>query len=807
MYKEFNNIESLYQWMEEDKDRSGAEANQRNRYPLRFILFENFRDFSSFVEECQSHNVFVDSIEKWLVEGCSDQMLTNSQLADYFKQYVKESGPNYDYMVAPFSEVTRFYDKDEFNALLKTIRLIEASEEAQQSHQRIYVPIVGMQGKMSKFKNDPNIHIWEYHVEGIINNYQLILTKGTTYGIQGLDAKYTICHDLKQWIALWETRTGIKQYIICTSTTIFQNAHHAQPDNAFEYVICNNVYEFLKKGLGLDFTSATIDETDLPYWEKLAKEIDIRTFSFENFINERFNTLSLDDEKNFILTWLKSKDDYSRWLLKTYFLNKGKTQTYLGRMLTRCKTQNPSDLFSLIATQIFEEKFDDTTINQRAVSMNEAFLHGIKITDKAEHILKEKLESIASDPSRGTYMAMKYMTPLTISERTLMITWLGQDKIKRDDIKSLFPNLYYYTSPFSLPVDKDSQWINDYFESYCKAKVANQITEEITKYIKEKNASQNTFMAWHDQFKTVKTILFNRKDIDVFYWIDGLGVDWIPFIIQIIKDQQINGIFLNEIYIATAELPTRTANNKIKLEELAAKQSKQLTKLGDIDNYAHNNQKEYPNYLIEEFNILENCIKDLLSRYSGQKIAIISDHGISYLSQLANGLNLAGINCDHSGRCGVWSQGKAPNDNKYLVLDDEKICSLTHDSLSSKTPTGNGAHGGATPEEVLVPVIIISGKEHCSDISAKLMSTDVTATSPVIQYKIKGISSIDIPIVKYNDVEYHLYKVDDDCTYQSERLNLVETAKIVTIIIGKFTQTDNISINTGVVEDDLFGDL
>lgn len=142
MYKEFDTIEDLYQWMEEDKNWTGAEANQFNRYPLRFVLFENFHDFRAFADECQNHSVFVQSMEGWMAEGCDDQMLTNSQLARRFKEYV-ENIPVNDFVIAPFSEVTRFYENKryaEFDSLLKTIRLIEASEDAQQNYQRIYVP-------------------------------------------------------------------------------------------------------------------------------------------------------------------------------------------------------------------------------------------------------------------------------------------------------------------------------------------------------------------------------------------------------------------------------------------------------------------------------------------------------------------------------------------------------------------------------------------------------------------------------------------------------------------------------------------
>ena len=102
MYKEFDTIEDLYQWMEEDKSWTGAEANQFNRYPLRFVLFENFHDFRAFADECQNHSVFVQSMEGWMAEGCDDQMLTNSQLARRFKEYV-DNIPVNDFVIAPFS--------------------------------------------------------------------------------------------------------------------------------------------------------------------------------------------------------------------------------------------------------------------------------------------------------------------------------------------------------------------------------------------------------------------------------------------------------------------------------------------------------------------------------------------------------------------------------------------------------------------------------------------------------------------------------------------------------------------------------
>lgn len=804
MYKEFGSLEDLYQEIETDKNWTGAESSLRNRYPIRFVLFENFGDFGEFVQVCQDHDVYVQSIEKWMKEGQDDKLITYSQLAALFESYIK-SLPANDFVIAPFSEITRFYDNmryAEFDSLLKTIRLIQSPEEAQSGHQRIYVPIIGMQSKVSKFKDDPNIHIWEYHSGTEYDNYHLILTNGTTYGVKGLEERYTLCEDLRHWIALWKNvGAKIKPQIICTSKCIFANSDNAQPDNAFKYTVCNNAFEFLTEGLGINLGKLSLREEDMPYWEELASCIDVTDFDFDVFVNQRFNTLNLNDENAFVQTWFEYKDTFSRWLLKTYFVWKSGERSYLIRVLENVTSLSTSDLFSQIATHIFDEPLDKASIGQRLSLLKEAKRQHVQIKSLAEQKVKAKLSAMAADPERGPLFAMKYMSPLTLSEQCLMVEWVGQGKVEKNDIKNLFPELYAYLLPSSIKTGKGNGWTNEYFQEYCLSKVGNQETGSLAKKLKELNGSQVSFETWRDGFKTVKTLMHNRQDIDIYYWIDGLGVDWIPFMTQVIDKHKADGVFLNEIYVAASELPTVTSVNKTKLDELA---NGKLEKIGDVDKFAHT-QKTYPAYLVEEFRIVEDAISKVLSLYNGKKIAFVSDHGISYMAQFGAGLNLAGVETDHAGRCGHWLKGSAQTDNNYIVLDDgQTLCSLNNNSLSAKTPMGQGAHGGATPEEVLVPIIIVSNQKNANAYSAKLQSSEIVASSPVVRYTIKGLSSIDTPFVTYNDVDYALHNIGGD-VYESERLNLVNTSTRIILHIGDFKQTDNLSINTGAQEDDLFG--
>ncbi len=804
MYKEFASLQDLCYEIEADKNWTGAESSLRNRYPIRFVLFENFADFGEFVQVCQDHGVFVQGIEMWMKDGQDDKFITYSQLAAMFEAYIK-SLPANDFVIAPFSEITRFYDNihyAEFDSLLKTIRLIQSPEEAQRDHQRIYVPIIGMQSKVSKFKDDPNIYIWEYHSSAETQNYRLVLTSGTTYGVQGLESKFSICGNLRQWISLWKkVGAKVKPQIICSSKCIYANAGNAQPDNAFDYTICHNAFEFLSKGLGIDFGELTAEKEDQEYWEQLASNIDVNDFDFDMFVNKRFNTSDLHDGVSFVQTWFEYKDEFSRWLLKNYFLWKSSTSTYLTRVLKNCKTQSTSDLFSLLATQVFDEPQDDASLTLRRTLLREAQRQKVQITQMAEQKIRAKLMAMAADPERGSYYAMRYMTSLTLAEQCLMIEWLGQGKISKTDIQLLMPSLCSYLEPLGIQMGNATTWVNDYFYEYTRSKIANGASERLLQILNEHNASQAAFETWREGFKTVKTILHNRQDIDIYYWIDGLGIDWIPFVIKVIEKHKVDGVYLNEVYVATAELPTTTSVNRVKLVELAGET---LEKIGDIDKFAHT-QKSYPTYIIDELRLVEESITRVLSQYNGKKIAFVSDHGISYMAQFGNGLNLAGIDSDHSGRCAVCTKGTPSADSNYMVLPDGKtICALSHNSLASKTPLGQGAHGGATPEEVLVPVIIVSSQKNANVYSAKLLTTELMASSPKARYNIKGVSSIDTPRVNYNGVDYLLHKMQGD-VYESERLNLVGTATRITLVIGDFKQTDSIGINLGAQEDDLFG--
>ncbi len=141
MFKTYDNMDALMEAVELDKNISGSTAFTANRYPIRFVLFDNFRDCYEFVS--RQTNVFFQSIDLWYDPQFPDIIVPHSELATKIKDFAKDC-PN-DSVITPFSELARFYNNIssfEFNSLISTIKGVESSEENYKAHRRVYIPIV-----------------------------------------------------------------------------------------------------------------------------------------------------------------------------------------------------------------------------------------------------------------------------------------------------------------------------------------------------------------------------------------------------------------------------------------------------------------------------------------------------------------------------------------------------------------------------------------------------------------------------------------------------------------------------------------
>lgn len=798
MHKVFDRLELLLEELKHDKKAEGAAASTRNRYPVRFILFDDFSSANDFVTEVISTGAIkMKEIAEWIDTENPDMILTRSEVGRKILEYIKQnSNSEHDSVIVPFSELARFYTLKDFISLVKYIRGAEAKKNGAERNQRIYIPMIGQCNKMSYFFNDQQCFCWQLTQDNNGQTYEVILTP-QTYGIQGLEQKYTIIKTLSDWLNVWKYEECPPRIII-QSESINKLSDNAKPDNAINYIRCSNVKEFLTVGLGLDIDSIPYKQEDNDYWCKLAKLINVCDFSLDSFLNSYFGINELKDHNRFVKLWFNFPDPFQQWLLTSYYLAKVGDVGYLGQVLLAGHSESTSSLVSALVLKIFETKEPEKFLKERSEIINLIKTRNIKLTNEADRKVREELEAIATNS--GYEAALRYNTGFTQSEKELIIEWVGSGKIDKSKIGVVFPELQSYMDNIELSDDPSIQWIWDYMTTYKQCKVANSYSDFIKKTIEEKNESTSSFFSWYNSFRTTRTELANRSDINIFYWIDGLGIDWIPFIIKQITDFKGCEIYVNEVKIARSLIPTTTLINKTDLEILA---DGTLPKKGDLDEYAHKST-QYPQYIIEEMEIVASAIKDIIQAYSGEKIAIVSDHGISYLSQFCNGYNIGGIETNHRGRCGKRLTAEIHGDGKFIILDDKHtICALKHESLEAKVPNGQGAHGGCTPEEVLVPIIILSSQKIASEYKISLITSNILGSNPVVRFSIKGLSSIDSPKVRYNNCIYHLNHISDN-TYESVKLDLEQSITKIDVIIGNYEESFDIDINLGAQEADIF---
>lgn len=801
MYSEYNTFDNLKAQVLTDLESTGMDVSTRNRYPIRFVLLDNFHDCSQFVdfvrEETKS---LVQSVDKWIDPEYPDLMLTHTQLAQQIEAHIrKHEGQNC--VIAPFSELARFYDNEEkktFDALLKTIKAIEATPKSVEKHQRVYVPIVGLEGKMEAFSNDTQSIIWRLRSSDKELTYRLILTDGTTYGVKGLEKHYTVVNDIHEWLNVWkDADKQVTPNIICTSRSIFANQCYAQPDNAFAFVTCSDAYEFLSKGLQLAFGGLIKVMGDGDNWNLLAQDIDVSDgFSFSKYAERYFSINGIDSYKTFIKLWLDNPGKYERWLLARYYQLQHDGNDFVCRILSKTATLTGNDFIEQAVLDMTEIA---TEMEERQYCLREAAKHHVVLREGVESTLVSRLQSIAQKYSVSS--ALKYYTGITDKEKELVVSWLGKGLVPLGKLKEIYPDLYhYYSASLGISIGVPS-WLEEYMKEYKRAKIANVYTAEIEQQISVLNQSEVSFDTWYQTFSTTSTLLQNRKDIEVFYWIDGLGVEWISFIKEIIREKNSQGIYLNEVKIARALLPSTTEVNKPNLQNLV---TEPLKKAGDLDSLAHQATNLWPMTIVKELQMVREVVDDIIEKYNGKKVAIVSDHGLTYLSQLCNGLGLNGIESDHHGRIAIKTAGAWTADNNYFRMEDGMtVCALRHNSLCNKVPKGQGAHGGCTPEEVLVPIFIVSSCVSGTEWTADLLTVELSGANPTVQFRIKNVPSTEIPFIEYNDERYTLYQTGTDL-FESEPLAVNEQFTDVSLVIGDVIRHYKVCVATGAKEDDLF---
>jgi hypothetical protein len=308
------------------------------------------------------------------------------------------------------------------------------------------------------------------------------------------------------------------------------------------------------------------------------------------------------------------------------------------------------------------------------------------------------------------------LTDGTKTEREEIIAWLSQNGMIKQ-VESIYPALAAYLKKYIFKCPELADLLTDYFEAYKRQKISNTLEPEFLEKVDELAHSPRKF----NRLPTRNEILDGLDKTDTYlYWLDALGVEYLALIEALVQKRGLSV----RVKIARAELPTITSINRDFFDAWQGRKEKSDelddTKHSDAGGYNFTNN-ELPIHLAKELDIIEAMINkaatELALRHC-KRFLIVSDHGASRLAVLRRKEEQYETDTkgEHSGRCCKLFQPYdlpfAAEENGYLVLAD-------YGRFKGSRAANVEVHGGASLEEVVVPIIELSLKN--GNVTVKLV--------------------------------------------------------------------------------------
>lgn len=313
--------------------------------------------------------------------------------------------------------------------------------------------------------------------------------------------------------------------------------------------------------------------------------------------------------------------------------------------------------------------------------------------------------------------AIFYFTDIYERERVDFIRCLANYEYSEEEVIKaatlVSPEIAEYLLPFTFDSSNTdlsnldrSLWaeLTRYFHEYKFQKITNRVAED---FIEKVNsiATERPYNKLRARSSIIRSM---DRDAQLFFF-DAFGVEYLSFVEAKCAEYGLTC----EITVARGELPSITCMNK-EFEQYFPT----LKKIDSLDELKHHTQKyDYqtcrePIHMFDELELIDSQIKMIhsqLTRGDFEKAVVVSDHGASRLAVLFDHENdTKKIELDekgkHSGRCCPCDSD--PN-IPYCAFENGYAVLANYERFKGGRRANLEVHGGATLEEVLVPVITL----------------------------------------------------------------------------------------------------
>lgn len=453
------------------------------------------------------------------------------------------------------------------------------------------------------------------------------------------------------------------------------------------------------------------------------------------------------------------------------------------------------------------------TIDKKNSDFEKLYTQRKTIISNLKDVLPEAVDYCKVVSTKGED-AIYYLTDLTQPEKERIISWLemygGNYTSEQLSVilKNIYPDLSMYLTKFRFKNDL----LDSYFTAYKFQKATNHIIPSFEAVVDEQSLKRDFVSVLKPRTSYVDKL--DVRNAHAFFF-DALGVEFLGYIQEKCIEYGLN---IN-VTCARCELPSLTCFNKEFVETLKSKgcSVSDIKELDEIKHHGEDNfdyeKEKLPIYLIEELKIIDDLLNKIRSDILGghyDKAIVLSDHGASRLAVLHETENIWSMatSGEHSGRC--CPQNEIDTQPVAAISAENFWVLANYDRFKGGRRANVEVHGGASLEEVTIPIIEITQKK--SNIEAFILENSKIISLGAKEHAVVriyvGIKSDNIAI-KINGNFVDANTTDDDYIYSIDLPDCTKKGKyLFDILIGNetFAKEQMFEIKKkGFAEVDLFG--
>lgn len=454
-------------------------------------------------------------------------------------------------------------------------------------------------------------------------------------------------------------------------------------------------------------------------WSDIVNAVQALNF---NFLNGTLNNIASNDFKEWIDFLIKK-------------LYGAKDNVYLSAVIA--KAENVDDFKILLYDFLLEIDRNETLFKTYYIE-RKALLSQYDEDDNALIAYCKKVTAKES-------MAIYYLTDNSKLEKETIIKCIESfiKEHSRDELDialhQVYPALHEYLSHYNYGQ------FSEYFDLYKYSKVINVMFDRFVE-LAEMEVEERRFLDMPHRAKLIDKM--DKKNSHL-YFVDALGVEFLAYI----QEQCYKRGLDFSAKIGCCNLPSITSQNKEFIADF-----KSYTIIKKLDELKHDGQFDYnyekvkqPIHLAEELTIIDKIIAKVdsdLQHGNLEKAILIADHGASRMAVIAESENQWEMSekGQHSGRCCPTSDIDIKPD--CATEENGFYCLLNYDRFKGSRKADVEVHGGASLEEVLVPIIEITKRTQnieCKlDSKSKVVTSSFKKIAKIRVYLSKTLSDVSI---------------------------------------------------------------